>query len=241
MIITIVVVFILCLILYFFAGNEDKNDTGKKKDTAERTEEQSEEPQVESKQEWEESEYKLADMQVFYMPGEGINMQELFQKLNQENYFKSMVYEYLYANGFPDIKKLEVGTGEAIESEVTKFSVLAVTEKEEEIELVGNYNQGLLSYYFYFVKDELTAGSVIITNIDEKLQHLIGAELSRIEKQFGIYLFNEKLTAEKAKITHYEIAGDIVEIQVELDDEYKTYCKIYYNAKTQEYEFEKWG
>lgn len=56
-----------------------------------------------------------------------------------------------------------------------------------------------------------------------------------------MYIFEEKLEATKARVTSYEKNGKEIVIQVELNDEYKTYCKIFYNYEKGKAEYKKWG
>lgn len=104
-------------------------------------------------------------------------------------------------------------------------------EEEEPIQTKVSYDTKLENFHFHFLKDELEAAPVEITDIDQELQKYIAKDLEKLQKEFGMYIFEEKLEATKARVTSYEKNGKEIVIQVELNDEYKTYCKIFIITK----------
>lgn len=232
MLITFIVIFIFCVVFYFLSNNDAKKEANEDNQTAE----------ILQPEEAPESDFDLSSIEVRYSKNDGeINMFEAFEKDDQVEYFKFSLYDYLYKRGYKKIKSFDVAGGVKDGDEKIRFSITVTTEEDDVMQMVCWYDDTLLSYYFIFEEEKLAAQPVTLTGMDSELTSILFDKKEELQKDFGEYLFTEKMIATKAEVSNYELVDDILEIQVVLDDEYMTYCKIYYDVKNKTYEFKKWG
>lgn len=186
----------------------------------------------------------VPDIKIEYEYTDQIVKGNLVQN-DQLNYFQFLFSDFLSRNGIIDQlqEKIVVGIGTQVDdTDTIQFPVdVYLKEEEEPIQAKVNYDTKLENFHFHFLKDELEAAPVEITDIDQELQKYIAKDLEKLQKEFGMYIFEEKLEATKARVTSYEKNGKEIVIQVELNDEYKTYCKIFYNYEKGKAEYKKWG
>lgn len=233
-IITCILVCIACISFYLITKKEENKKIQSEELTEELDEEMDELP---------ESDFDLESIEVTYENAVfEIDMRGVFEKEEQSNYFKYELYNYLYEYGYKKIMKFEVQGGSREQSTgQIYFQVKVITKQEEEFIINCWYNDNSYSYYFAFAEEEMSSGIVEIKDMDNELEQIIGSELENMERQFGKYLYNEKTDATEARVTNYEMNGTTVEIQVELNDEYMTYCKIYYDTENHLISFKIWG
>lgn len=232
-VITGIIVFIVCIVFYVITKKEVNRNV--------RLEESSEKQEEETER-VPESDFNLENIEVVYQNDTSkVNMQELFEDVEQSNFFKYELYSYLYEHGYKKNIECEVQGGSREEgTEQVYFQIKVMTKEKEEVTVNCWYNEAAYSFYFSFA-EEVNSESVTILEMDTELEQLIKSDLEKIEREFGKYLYGEKNDATVAKVTNYEIVGMVLEIQVELNDEYLTYCKIYYNTEEHSVSFKIWG
>lgn len=232
------IIFVFSIVFYFLSS---KGENQTEKDNEFITEEDNSDLPEENT-EWEESSFKYDSVDFRYHAETGtIAMDSLLDKNEQRHVLEYKLYNFLFNKGYKEIQSIDIYGGTEIETEFIEFSAVAITKKEkEELELKIVYNTGLYSFGIHFIKDEYNATPVSIQNIDYEVEKVLRDKLKILEREFGIFAFNEKLEANTASITHYEIEDNILSMQVELDDEYQTYCRIYYDMEQEKFDFRKW-
>lgn len=227
--------FVMCVVFYSLSSKSKDSNHDSEIHTTER-----EENEVENNDGPPKSDFNLADIEVHYQGEEAdINMKRLLTQNDQWNYFLYSLYEFLYERGYKKINKFTVHGGEITENGTIYYVSDFITE-EAEYTVGCWYNESLYSFYFA-LDEELVSVPVKIINLDEEISRLFNDNLDAIEKDFGDYLFNAKVDATSAKVTNYEIKDNIMVIQTEVNDEYLTYCYIYYNMDEHTYYFKVWG
>lgn len=231
-VITCIAVCVACVLFYYITKKEENKIANNTVQDEEKSEDIDEVP---------ESDFDLTTIEVLYKnEASEIDVKRLLEQSNQLDYFKYNLYDYLYQLGYKKIQKFEVNGGVKEETGQIFFQVNVITNAEEEMMVNCWYDENLYSYYFSFTEEELSAGVVEILEMDQDLKQILGSDLEEIEKKFGQYLYNEKIDATQARVTYYDIVETKVEIQVELNDEYMTYCKIYYNTDDHSFSFKIW-
>lgn len=233
------IIFIVSVGLYFLATREEKNIEKKDKAIAE---EKKEVNSGESNMDWEESPFKYDSVTFHYHTEPNmIDVKALLDQNEQRHVLEYKLYSFLYEKGYKEIESVEIYGGKKIETEFVDFTATAITKKEkEDLELKIIYNTGLYSFGIHFIKDEYNATPVSIRNMDYDVENILRDKMETLEKEFGVFVFHEKLSAKTATITHYEMNDNLLSMQVELDDEYQTYCRIYYDTEREEFDFKKW-
>lgn len=232
------IIFVFSIVFYFLSS-KGENKTEKYNEFI--TEEDNSDLPEENT-EWEESSFKYDSVNFRYHAEPGtIAMDSLLDKNEQRHVLEYKLYNFLFNKGYREIESIDICGGKEIETEFIEFSAVAITKKEKkELELKIVYNTGLYSFGIHFIKDEYNATPVTIQNMDYEVEKILRDKLKILEREFGIFTFNEKLEANTASITHYEIKDNILSMQVELDDEYQTYCRIYYDMEQEKFDFKKW-
>lgn len=234
-------IFVISLSLYFLSTREEK--TIEKENEAEsEIEINNEMSSGESNMDWEESPFKYDSVTFHYRTEQDmVDMKALLDQNEQRHVLEYKLYSFLFEKGYKEIESVEIYGGKKIETEFVEFTATAITKKEkEDLELKIIYNTGLYSFGIHFIKDEYNATPVSIRNMDYDVENILRDKLKILEKEFGVFVFHEKLSAKTATITHYEMNENLLSMQVELDDEYKTYCRIYYDTEREEFDFKKW-
>lgn len=228
------VLFVICLVLFGLSNKKEKEQD----DTDNVTDTQSTESELQKSADVPESDFGYDKVKFIYV-NDGFNIEALLQSNGQLGYFQLTLYEYLYNRGYDDVIKIAISDGEETSDNV-KFSAVVHTEDEKEFKIIVEYDIQLLAFYYYFADSILEATPVNLTGVDPDLSGYIGTVQGEMEKKLGEFIYQEKLEATRAEVKWYEVQEEQLVIQLELNDEYKTYCKIYYNLETSTYEFKKW-
>lgn len=231
--ISCVVIFIICMVLFFISYRSEKPSNDNKNlatDTIDSKEEKlTEAPESVFKFDEIEFSYEIVDLDI----------KSLLEANTQLNYFQFTLYDYLFERGYKEIKTIKVTEGKETVDNV-QFVAYVTLKDGEEIVVKVDYDIQLLTFYYHFAT-EVETYPVELTDVDDVLAAYISENKDEIERKFGQYLLEQKLDATEAAVKWYEEQEGQLVIQVELNDEYLTYCKIYYELQTGEFEFEKWG
>lgn len=233
------VTFVFSIVLFFLSSSGERKTEKHNEFIAE---EKNNANSSEENTDWAESSFKYDSINFRYHTEQGmIDMASILDQNEQRHVLEYKLYSYLFDKGYKEIEVIDIYGGQKIEMEFIEFKAAAITKTEKEVlELKIVYNTGLYSFGIHFVKDEYNATPVAIRDMDYEVEQILRDKLEILEKEFGIFAFNEKLEAKTASITHYAIENNILSMQVELDDEYQTYCRIYYDIEQEKFDFKKW-
>ena len=231
------IIFVFCIVFYFLSSNEENKTKKQNKFIAEDNTNSAEE-----NTDWEESTFKYDSVDFRYHTDQGmLDMASLLDQNEQRHVLEYKLYSFLFNKGYEEIEAIDIYGGQKTDAEFIEFTATATAKTEKEVlELKVVYNTGLYSFGIHFVKDEYNATPIAIRDMDYEVEQILRDKLEILEEEFGIFAFNEKLQAKTASITHYAIENNILSMQVELDDEYQTYCRIYYDIEQEKFDFKKW-
>ena len=241
--ITCIIIFGLCILLLFFSQNKEGDNA--KENVAENTEQLKIEQEFTNEsmnfeeELFQESRFEYDSIEFSYDNSQ-LNVEKILMDNEQISYFQLTLYEYLYERGYKEISEIKICEGKQLVDNI-RFIALVKQNDETENKVIVEYDTELLSFFYYFEDTILGAEPVEILDLDEKLRAFIGEKIEELEKELGKYIFEQKIDAKKADVKWYYEEDNKLVIQLELQDEYLTFCKIIMDLETKEYQFLKWG
>lgn len=232
--ISCVVIFLICILLFLISNHNEKSSEDKENTTI--TENNIDE--VQNQETAPESTFKFDEIEFTYEVTE-LDIKSILEANTQLNYFQLTLYDYLFEHGYKEVKAIKVTEGKKTVDNV-KFISYATMKNDDEIVVKVDYDIQMLTFFYHF-ETEIEVIPVELKDVDAELNNYITENRDEIERKLGEYLLEQKLDATEAEVKWYEEQEGKLIIQVELNDEYMTYCKIFYDLHTGEFEFKKWG
>ena len=229
-----VVIFLICIALFLISRHNERNLDDKENITITETDD----GWGKIKEEAPESTFKFDEIEFSYEITD-LDIKSLLEANTQLNYFQLTLYDYLFEYGYKEVKTIKVTEGKETVDNV-QFVAYVTLKDGEEVVVKVDYDIQLLTFYYHFAT-EVETYPVELTGVDDNLATHISENQDEIEREFGKYLLEQKMDATEAAVKWYKKQEGQLIIQVELNDEFMTYCKIYYDLRTGEFEFKKWG
>lgn len=240
--ISCIVLFVISTVLFAISNSKSYSKEEKQEADIENSvlEETKENEMLQQFTEAPESSFRFGEVEFAYFNTD-LDIKAILEENNQLNYFQFTLYDYLCERGYEDIKEIKVTEGRKTVDNIQFRAYVKMLQNDKEFGIDVDYDTKLLAFYYHFANEEVDIFPVDIIGVNEQLSEYIGADFNEIEREFGKYLYEQKMDATQADIKWFEVQEDKLVIQVELNDEYLTYCKIYYDLVTREFEFKKWG